>query len=180
MVLEIVQLGHPVLRQKCDKVDPADETLPSFVEDMLETMYEAQGVGLAAPQVAVAKQLAVIDVQGDDSTTHFLVDGKPAKIDDHMPLVFMNPELSFTGNKEKDVEGCLSIKGIRASVKRPEIVVAKMQKMDGSEFTIEANGLLGRAIQHEVDHLNGILFIDRLSSVAKLKVKRQLAKYDYE
>jgi len=180
MILDIVQLSHPVLRQKCARVDVSDEELPVLVENMLETMYDAQGVGLAAPQVAVAKQLAIVDVQGDDSTTHFLVNGKEAKVDDYMPLVFMNPELSFAGDKEKDVEGCLSIKGIRASVKRPAIVIAKMQKIDGSEFTVEANGLLGRAIQHEVDHLNGVLFIDRLSSVAKLKVKRQLAKYDYE
>ena len=180
MVLDIVQLGHPVLRQKCERVEAGEKGLSELIENMLETMYEAQGVGLAAPQIAVAKQLAVIDVHSDESTTHFLVDGEAAKVSDYMPLVFLNPELSFAGEKEKDVEGCLSIKGIRASVKRPEIVIAKMQKADGTEFTIEANGLLGRAIQHEVDHLNGILFIDRLSSVAKLKVKRQLAKYTYE
>jgi len=180
MVLDIVQLGHPVLREKCAKVEEINDEVMAFADDMLETMYEAQGVGLAAPQVAVAKQMAVIDVHDDDSTTHFKIDGKEAVLAEHMPLVFINPKLSFEGPKEKDVEGCLSIKGIRASVKRPEIVIAEMTLIDGTDVTIEANGLLGRAIQHEVDHLNGILFIDRLSSVAKLKVKRQLAKYEYE
>ncbi len=178
MILDIVQLGHPVLRQKCDRVETIDEACETLVADMLETMYDAHGVGLAAPQIAVAKQLAVIDVQEDDSTTYLKVDGKDAKLADLMPLVLINPTLTFAGEKERDTEGCLSITGVRASVKRPAIVIATFTLLDGSTIELEANGLLGRAIQHEVDHLNGILFIDRLSSVAKLKVKRQLAKFE--
>lgn len=175
MVLNIVQYGDPVLRKKCRDVENVDGELEQFVQDMLETMRDAHGVGLAAPQVGVDLRLAVVDVSHDPECISFLkVNGEDAKLEDIMPLVFMNPELKFGKDKDLDTEGCLSIQEIRAKVRRPVVVKATLPQLDGSVLHIETDGLLSRAIQHEVDHLNGILFTDRVSSVAKTRLKRKL------
>ena len=121
--------------------------------------------------------MAVVDVSGAEESVSFVkVDGKDAELAGLMPLVFINPELEFAGKKESAEEGCLSIQGIRAAVRRPGIVRASLPQLDGTTLVVEADGLLARAIQHETDHLNGILFTDRLSAAAKLSVKRQLAR----
>ncbi len=182
MILEITQYGNPVLRAKCRRVEKIDDDLKRLADDMIETMDDAQGVGLAAPQVDHKLQLAVVDVSHDPECISYLrVDGKSAKLQDWMPLVFINPELSFGAEKESAQEGCLSIAELRASVKRPVDVVARLELLDGKVITLETDGLLARAIQHEVDHLNGILFIDRLSPAAKLSARRKLKKiYDLE
>ncbi len=177
MILEIVQYGHPVLRERCKPVVEIDDALQQLVADMLETMYDANGVGLAAPQVGVALRLAVVDVSHDPECISFLkVAGVDAPLASIMPLVFINPELEFTGPKERDTEGCLSIQDLRAEVNRPGAIKAKLPQLDGSVLEIETDGLLARAIQHETDHLNGVLFIDRVSPAAKISLRRKLRR----
>lgn len=177
MVLEITQYGNPVLRKKCKQVDKVDDTITKLVEDMLETMVAAHGVGLAAPQVNEDIRLAVVDVSHDPECISYLkVNGEDAKLEDIMPLVFINPELELDGPRESESEGCLSIRDIQAKVRRPSIVKASLPQLDGSVLELEADGLLARAIQHEVDHLNGILFVDRVSPAAKVSVKRKLKR----
>ncbi|MCW1925489.1 peptide deformylase [Luteolibacter arcticus] len=177
MILEIVQYGHPVLRERCKPVETVDDDLRKLAADMLETMYDANGVGLAAPQIGVALRLAVIDVAHDPECITFLkVGGEDAPLDSIMPLIFINPELEFTGPKEKDTEGCLSIRDVRADVSRPGSLKAKLPQLDGTVLEIETDGLLARALQHETDHLNGILFIDRVAPATKISLRRKLKR----
>ena len=177
MILEITQYGNPVLRKRCRSVEKIDETIIKLSEDMVETMVDANGVGLAAPQVGEELRMAVVDVSHDpECVSFFKVNGEDAKMEDYMPLIFINPELELDGPKEGDSEGCLSIHEVRASVKRPSIVKATLPLIDGSTIELETDGLLARAIQHEVDHLNGILFVDRISPAAKVSVKRKLRR----
>lgn len=139
----IRKYGDPILRKKCREVDQIDERLLTLIEDMKETMYEADGVGLAAPQVGILKRLYVIDI-GEG------------------PLVFINPEIIETNGSQVDEEGCLSLPGETEEVMRPNYVRARALNEKGEEFEIEAEELLARAILHEYDHLNGTLFIDRV------------------
>ncbi len=177
MILDIVQYGHPVLRERCKPVESVNDDLRKLAADMLETMYDANGVGLAAPQVGVALRLAVIDVSHDPECITFLkVGGQDAPLDSIMPLVFINPELEFTGAKERDTEGCLSIRDVRADVSRPGSLKATLPQLDGTVLEIETDGLLARALQHETDHLNGILFIDRVAPATKLSLRRKLKR----
>lgn len=177
MIREIVQYGHPVLRQRCRTITEVDEEIITLVADMLDTMVDANGVGLAAPQVGVDLRLAVIDVSHDPECVSFLkVNGEDADLLSIMPLVFINPELEFGQAKEFGMEGCLSIRGIRAEVRRPEAVKATLPQLDGSVMILETDGLLGRALQHEIDHLNGVLFVDRLTAVAKVSMKNRLKR----
>ena len=178
MVREIVLYGDPVLREKCKPVAEITPDLHALAADMLETMEAADGVGLAAPQIGLATQFAVIDVTDAKEPLTFLkVDGKDTAMEELMPLVFMNPELSFP-QKEKVVmsEGCLSFPEVRADIRRPDVVLAKMKLLDGRTVEIETDGLLSRAIQHETDHLMGMLFIDRASPAVKLTLKRKIQK----
>jgi len=177
MIREIVQYGHPVLRQRCRPVTEVDESVIQLVADMLDTMIEANGVGLAAPQVNEDIRLAVIDVSHDpECVTMLKVNGEEAEIEDIMPLIFINPELTFSQEKETGMEGCLSIQGIRAEVRRPMAVKATLPQLDGTVMELETDGLLARALQHEIDHLNGVLFVDRLSAVGKVSMKNRLKR----
>lgn len=177
MVLEITQYGNPVLRKKCRPVEKVDDFILKLADDMLETMVEAHGVGLAAPQIDRDIRMAVVDVSHDPECISFLkVNGEDAKLEDIMPLVFINPELELDGPKESEVEGCLSIQDIQGKVRRPTVVKATLPQLDGTVITLESDGLLARALQHEVDHLNGILFVDRISPAAKVSVKRKLKR----
>ncbi|MFT4176908.1 MAG: peptide deformylase [Luteolibacter sp.] len=177
MIREIVQYGHPVLRQRCRPVTQVDESLRQLVEDMLETMADANGVGLAAPQVGEDLRLAVIDVSHDPECVSYLrVNGEDTDLESIMPLVFINPELEYGQEKEFDTEGCLSIQGLRADVRRPLDVRATLPQLDGSTLVIETDGLLARALQHEIDHLNGVLFVDRLPAASKVSLKNRLKK----
>ncbi|MGD9417480.1 MAG: peptide deformylase [Verrucomicrobiota bacterium JB025] len=181
MVLEITQYGNPVLRQRCRPIKTVDDDLRQLVADMLETMADANGVGLAAPQIDRAIRLAVVDVSHDPECISFLkVNGEDAALDSIMPLVFINPEIEFGKAKESDLEGCLSIHDIRAEVRRPAAIKAKLPQLDGSVLEIETDGLLARAIQHETDHLNGVLFIDRLPAVTKVSMKNRLKRLAIE
>lgn len=177
MILPIVQYGDPVLRVKCRTVSDVDEEIRELADDMLETMYDAEGVGLAAPQIGRDIRLVVIDVFHDPECVSFLrVNGEDAELGSIMPLVCINPELELGRQMDTATEGCLSIRGIRLDVRRPEEVKAKVTLLDGTVLAIETDGLLARALQHEVDHLNGVLFTDRLSAVLKVSAKNKLKK----
>jgi len=177
MIREIVQYGHPVLRQRCRPITKVDDEVIELVADMLDTMVDANGVGLAAPQVGVDQRLAVIDVSHDPECVSYLkVNGEDTDLLSIMPLVFINPELEFGQAKEFGMEGCLSIRGIRAEVRRPEMIKATLPQLDGSVMVLETDGLLARALQHEIDHLNGVLFVDRLPAVAKVSMKGRLKR----
>ena len=182
MIREIVIFGNPILRKKCAQVESVDDDLLALVADMQETMIDAQGIGLAAPQVGVDLQLAIVDVSHDPECVSYLkVNGVERALGDIMPLVFINPQLEFGVEKDVMSEGCLSFPDIRGDVTRPFDLKATLGTLDGEQLVIETDGLLARAIQHETDHLNGVLFIDRMSSASKLalrgKIKRMQREY---
>ena len=163
--LEVVKYGHPALRSKGKKIDKIDEAILTLAEEMIETMYAEDGCGLAAHQVGRSLQLAVIDVMPayEDRPSRAWIDGRELEIESLMPLVMINPEIHPVGNERStEVEGCLSMPGLHDEVDRPSRVRIICQDLDGSTLDFEAEGLLSRAAQHEVDHLHGILFIDHL------------------
>lgn len=181
MIHDIVIYGDPVLREKCALVETITDETRALAGDMLETMVAANGVGLAAPQIGVPIQLAVIDVSHDPECVSYLrIDGEEADLADWMPLVFVNPLLQFGKERDTDTEGCLSFPELRAEIRRPYDVRATMTLIDGRTITLETDGLLARAIQHETDHLNGVLFIDRLSSAAKLGMRKKVRSMQEE
>lgn len=177
MLLEIAQYGNPVLKEKCRPVERFDESLKALADNMLETMYAAEGIGLAAPQVSIPIQLVVIDIPEDEESVTFLkVNGEDKVLSDIMPLMFANPVLEPYGSMHPFHEGCLSVSKIRASVIRPDCVKATLCLIDGKTMTIECDGLLARCLQHECDHLNGILFVDRVSSAQKITLRNKLKR----
>jgi peptide deformylase len=181
MKLPIVKYGAPVLRAKGRPVATVDEHIRTLASDMLETMHEANGVGLAAQQVGEALQLTVLDVsQVEDRPSTLKLDGIEVDPRVAMPLVLLNPELSLHGEMLPGTEGCLSFPEITAEIDRAFSVIVKAESLDGEALEIEASGLLARALQHEVDHLNGILFIDRMSSVAKASLSSRLKRLQKE
>ena len=161
-VREIVLLGDPVLRNPAAEVEVFDAELASLVQDMFETMYHAEGVGLAAPQIGISRRILVADVRTrDDSQT--------------AQMALINPKIvRFSDDTERETEGCLSIPGVDELVERSFTVEVRAQSVEGKPVHIEVHGLLARCLQHEIDHLDGILFIDRISP---LKRKMLLAKY---
>jgi peptide deformylase len=176
MIRDIVIFGNPVLREKCALVTAVTDEVRALAADLVDTMHAAEGVGLAAPQVGVALQLAVVDVRdAKEALTYLRVDGIDKSIEEMNPLIFTNPKLEFpTRPKGSMNEGCLSFPELRAPVTRPEEVRATVTLLDGTTILIETDGLFGRAIQHETDHLNGILFIDRTTPAAKLSLKKKI------
>lgn len=172
MILEVVKYGHPILRQKGARIEKVTLEIKQLIADMFETMYAAKGVGLAAQQVGKALQLTVLDVRGiTDRPSSLEIDGKPADVHDFMPLVLINPELQTSGESVAGAEGCLSFPEIYAEIVRPEFVRVKALDEKGEPIEFKAGGLLGRAIQHETDHLNGILFIDRMDKKTKEELR---------
>lgn len=181
MILEVVKYGHPVLRQKGARVESFSAEVKQFIADMLETMYAAKGVGLAAQQVNRALQITVIDVAPvTDRPSTMEVDGQPVDIHDHMPLVLVNPELKPVGDPVSGAEGCLSFPEIYADINRPEFVEVKALNDKGKPISFRAGGLLSRAVQHEVDHLNGILFIDRMDKKTKEEIRPEIDEVQAE
>jgi peptide deformylase len=175
MVLPIVRYPAQVLRVKCRPVQQVTERHRVLAVDMIETMRAAHGVGLAAPQVAVDEQMAVIDVSHDPDCVSFVrVNGAEVDMLSIMPIVFLNPKLELGKDREAGEEGCLSIPELRAKVKRPESIKVTYETLEGETVVLETDGLLARAFQHEIDHLNGVLFIDRVSAAAKVGVMRRL------
>ena len=178
MILEIVQYGHPALRTKGRRIDKIDDNLRQLISDMVETMYDADGVGLAAQQVGRPLQLCVIDVAGvKDRPSAMRIGGRPVSIDEHMPLVLINPEVETFGKERKGTEGCLSFPGLSGSIVRPGQVRVKAQLLDGETIEFEADGLLARAVQHENDHLQGVLFIDRMDPKERKALEPEIESF---
>ncbi|HZF01142.1 MAG TPA: peptide deformylase [Methylomirabilota bacterium] len=175
MILEVVRYGDPVLRQKGAPIEKITPEIKKLIADMFETMHERHGVGLAAQQIGKALQLTVIDVrEAKDRPSTLELKGKPADVNEIMPLVLINPEIKSVGEMISGGEGCLSFPEIYAEVSRPEFVDVKALNEKGKPIEFRAGGLLSRAIQHEVDHLNGILFIDRMATAKKRELKPEL------
>ena len=156
-VLEIKKYGDPVLREKALEVDEITPKINKLIDDMIETMYASLGAGLAAPQIGISKRIIIID--GED-------DGL---------LVLINPVLIKKGGKVNEEEGCLSVPGIYSNVERYETVTVEGLDRNGEKIRIKKDGLMGKALQHEIDHLEGLLFIDRIS-----KIKRQVLLKEYK
>ncbi len=181
MKLTIAEYGDPVLRAKGKRVDLIDDRIRELAQSMVETMHEANGVGLAAQQIGHALQLTVIDVsEVEDRPSALTVNGKPVDPKTAMPMILINPEIKSGRETETGTEGCLSFPEITGEIERSKTVTVKAQNEDGQPVEFEAGGLLARAIQHEVDHLNGILFIDRMSSVAKSALSSRLKRLQKE
>ena len=165
MILPLTYYGNPVLRQKGEEIKTITAKIKTLVDDMLETMRHYEGVGLAAQQVGQALQLAVIDVTGiTERPSRMWIDGKEVNPDEHMPLVLINPSIQTIKTKEIGSEGCLSFPEVTAEISRSKRVKVSAQGLDGKTFAFEADGLLGRAVQHEYDHLQGVLFTDRMDA----------------
>jgi len=179
--LPIVKYGNPILRAKGKRIEQVDERIRVLVEDMLETMRAANGVGLAAQQVGAALQLAVVVVsQVEDRPSAMKVNGVKVDPASMMPLVLLNPTIQLDEETIPGNEGCLSFPEINADIDRAVSVEVEAETLEGKTVRIEAAGLLARALQHEIDHLNGILFIDRMSSVAKASLGSRLKRLQKE
>ena len=163
-LLPIITLPDPLLRKTSALVERVDDDLRRLADDMLETMYEAPGVGLAAVQVGVLRRLIVLDTSGKD--------------EERRPLVLINPEIVTLGSELRiHEEGCLSIPDVRVEIERPGMLTVRYLDRDGKPQQLDADGLLATAIQHEVDHLNGRLIIDFLSRLKRDIVVRRLKKH---
>lgn len=181
MILDIVKYGSPVLRQKGAKIEKFTPEIKRLIADMFETMHDAKGVGLAAQQVGVAMQVAVLDVRGiTDRPSTMEIDGKKVNVDDHMPMAMINPDIKPLGERVSGPEGCLSFPEIYNDVVRPSTIELRALNQDNKEIHFTCGGLLARAIQHEADHLNGILFIDRMSREDKEEIKPLLEELQAE
>tara|TARA_B110000037_G_scaffold220998_1_gene290471 strand:+ start:1758 stop:2330 length:573 start_codon:yes stop_codon:yes gene_type:complete len=176
MRLEIVQYGEKVLHQKGKKIEKFDDELMALFEDMVDAMDEAEGIGLASQQVGRALQFCVVDLAGMDPDFEYTIDGSKPPLDLFMPMSICNPKVETIGKPNITVyeEGCLSFPDVRADVERPDWIRCKFQDVNGTKHVIECNGLLGRCIQHEVDHLNGILYIDRMKKRVLKKVQLRI------
>ncbi len=180
VALDIVKYGHPVLRQKGKRIERVTPEIRKLADDMLETMYAAQGLGLAAQQVGQALLLTVIDVAISDRPSQLFIDGKPQDLASSMPLMLINPQILNTQGEQVGPEGCLSIPEVNADIRRAERVTVRAQTLDGQEIVFECTGLLARAAQHEIDHLNGRLFIDRMDSATRASFDGKLKKMEKE
>lgn len=161
-LLPICIYPDPVLRVRCAEVESFDAELSLLAKNMVETMHAAPGIGLAASQVGIERRLAVVDITAGES--------------EEAVHVFVNPEIVESSGRDVDEEGCLSIPGITEKVNRPSAIKVKALDLDGKSFALEADGLFARAICHEIDHLDGVLFVDRLVGLRKERVKRQLRR----
>lgn len=181
MVLPVVKYGNPVLRQRGAPIAKLDDALRRLVADMFDTMYSAKGIGLAAQQVGQAVQLAVLDLRGiKDRPSQLWLGGHPADVDAFMPLVLINPVIRPVGEAQEGPEGCLSFPEIYGEIVRPSEVEVTALNERGESFEFRAGGLLSRAIQHEVDHINGLLFIDRMSASVRNEVRDDVDRLQAE
>ena len=161
-ILKVARLGHPVLRQKAEPVASVDASIRELIDGLFDAMYRERGIGLAAPQVGASRRVFVVDVEGEG--------GERAK------LALVNPRMVRSGGSMVGEEGCLSIPGIHADVKRHAEVTFEGLDESGAHVTVHAQGLLARALQHELDHLDGVLFIDRVSAIRRKLLEPKLAR----
>jgi peptide deformylase len=181
MILSISQYGDPILRVKGKRIEKIDAHIRELAANMIETMHAANGVGLAAQQVGEALQLTVLDVsQVEDRPSMMKLNGEDVDPKTVMPVVLINPEIEIGGATETGTEGCLSFPEITGQIERAKSIIVRAQSLEGDTIAIQASGLLARAIQHEVDHLNGILFIDRMNSAAKAALSSRLKRLQKE
>ncbi len=162
MIYPIVKYGQPVLEQVAEPVSRFDAKFEKLVADMFETMYAAHGVGLAAPQIGISQSLCVIDVTSNE--------------DPAAKLVLVNPIILSTEGKQTDEEGCLSLPNFRSPTTRPRKATIHAQDLHGHEFTLSGEDLLARAFCHEIDHLNGVLFMQYLSLLKRDSIRRRVRK----
>jgi peptide deformylase len=164
-VREIRIFGDPVLREHADRVEAVDAEVRTLIRDMFDTMYESDGVGLAAPQVGILHRVIVVDPRDPDVE----------------PLALVNPEIVTASDEtEKGEEGCLSIPGLRDVVERPATAVIRGLDVDGNEVVVEADQLLARVLLHEIDHLDGVLFLDRVSPLKRKMLLKKWQKLNAE
>lgn len=181
MTLSILQYGDPILRAKGRQIEKIDERVRQLAQNMIETMHAANGVGLAAQQIGEPIQLTVLDIsQVEDRPTTMKLNGEEIDPRTVMPLVLINPQVELNREAETGTEGCLSFPEITGEIERAKSITVRAQDLDGEPIEIETIGFLARAIQHEVDHLNGILFIDRMSSAAKTSLSSKLKRLQKE
>ena len=180
----IVNYGNEILETPTEKVTEFDDDLVKFVDEMISTMKESNGVGLAAPQVGDNRRICVVDL---GVTEGFVYDGEKVLTDDYYPLVLINPEIKVVSEAKSVMnEGCLSFPGVSLEVKRPSIIKLTFQDIEGNNRIIECAGGLARCIQHEVDHLDGVLFTKRTKKIknkdAKLirKIKNENANLAFQ
>lgn len=159
-VLDVLIYPDDNLAKVCQPVETVDAELNTFIDNMFDTMYEHEGIGLAAPQVNVLKRVITIDIEGDKTNQ----------------IVLINPEILESSGETGIEEGCLSIPGCRALVPRKEKLTVKALNREGQTFTLEADGLLAICIQHEIDHLNGVLFVDHISQLKRQRIKEKMLK----
>ncbi len=162
MIRTILKYGAPELERSSLPVENFDDELRSLAEDMLETMYAAPGIGLAAPQVGINRRLVVVDVTSGRETGH--------------QWVLVNPKIVSEEGSQRDEEGCLSIPGFSALVTRPMNVQVEAQDLEGRPFRLDGSELLARALCHEIDHLDGVLYLDRISALKRDFIKRKIRK----
>ena len=162
MIRPILKYGSPELEIKSTPITRFDEEIKTLAEDMLETMYAAPGIGLAAAQVGVNLRLMVIDITGGDEKGH--------------QIIFTNPEITEQEGTEEAEEGCLSIPGFTATIERPRTVHVVGQDLEGNPQELDAEGVLARAVCHEIDHLDGILYLDHASVLRRDLIKRKIRK----
>ncbi|VTU08272.1 peptide deformylase [Actinobacillus indolicus] len=159
-VLDVLIYPDENLAKVCQPIETVDAELNTFIDNMFDTMYEHEGIGLAAPQVNVLKRVITIDIEGDKTNQ----------------IVLINPEILESSGETGIEEGCLSIPGCRALVPRKEKLTVKALNREGQTFTLEADGLLAICIQHEIDHLNGVLFVDHISQLKRQRIKEKMLK----
>ena len=181
MILQILEYGDPILRAKGKPIQNVDDRIRKLAANMIETMHAANGVGLAAQQVGEALQLTALDVSlVEDRPSTLKLDGKEVVPKTAMPLVLINPEIELRGATEVGLEGCLSFPDITGDIERAKSVIVRARTLEAGAIEIDASGFLARAIQHEGDHLNGILFIDRMNSAAKAALSSRLKRLQKE
>jgi peptide deformylase len=173
VILQIIKYGHPVLREKGRRVERVTAEIRQLAADMIETMYAANGVGLAAQQIGQPLQLTVLDVTKSD-LPWTMTPALP------QPLVLINPQLRDPRGEQVGPEGCLSIPEISADIRRAACVTVRAESLTGQPIEFECTGLLARAAQHEIDHLNGILFTDRMDAATRASLAGQLKRLQKE
>jgi peptide deformylase len=175
MVLEVVKYGHPILRQRGERVEAVTPDIQKLGADLLETMHAAHGIGLAAHQVGRPLQMMAVDVrEATDRPSTLQLEGKPASVEAFMPLLLINPAVTPAAPPAAGPEGCLSFPEMFADIVRPESVDVTALDLHGQPLAFRCGGLLARAIQHELDHLKGILFIDRMTSEKRRELQPEL------
>lgn len=181
MKLPIRKYGDPVLRAKGRRVTQIDDAIRELAANMLETMHGVNGIGLAAQQVGEPLQLTVVDISAvEDRPSTMALNGREVDPKQNMPLALVNPEVELGPEREVASEGCLSFPEITGDIERATWTKVRAHTLEGEPIEIEATGLLARALQHEIDHLYGILFIDRMSSAAKATLASRLKRLQRE